>query len=69
MLLLSRKQGRALVIGDDVTVTVVSIEGGRVVLGVQAPSAVAVRRDDARMWPRSRVVAHSNDYGSSEPKS
>ena len=31
MLLLSRKEGGALVIGDDVTVTVVRIEGGRVI--------------------------------------
>lgn len=48
MLLLTRKSGRALVIGGDVTVMIVSVEGGRVVLGVQAPRAVAVRRDDAR---------------------
>ncbi|MFC7301125.1 carbon storage regulator [Cognatiluteimonas weifangensis] len=59
MLLLTRKSGRALVIGGDVTVTVVSVEGGRVVLGVQAPRAVAVRRDDARKVPRRASEARS----------
>ena len=33
MLVLSRKQGEGIVIGDDVTVTVVGIQGGRVKLG------------------------------------
>jgi len=51
MLLLHRKPRESIVIGDDVTVTVVSVEGGKVVLGVQAPRGVAVRRDDARKVP------------------
>lgn len=55
MLLIGRKAGTALVIGNDVTVTVVGIHGGRVVLGVQAPRSVAVCRDDTRKYPAPGV--------------
>jgi carbon storage regulator len=46
MLVLTRKQGEDVVINNDITVTVVSIEGGRVRLGITAPRDVPVDRGE-----------------------
>ena len=46
MLVLSRKLGESLVIGDGITVTVLATNGGRVKLGVIAPAEVPVHRDE-----------------------
>lgn len=54
MLVLSRKHGEAIVVGDNITVTVVAIEGGRVRLGITAPSELPVHREEiqeALRWP------------------
>jgi carbon storage regulator len=46
MLALTRRVGQAIRIGDDVEVTIVRIEGDRVVLGVAAPrSTIVVRKE------------------------
>jgi carbon storage regulator len=44
MLVLSRKKEEALVIGDNIRVTVLEVRGNRVCLGIQAPDDVAVHR-------------------------
>lgn len=49
MLVLTRRPGQSLRIGDDVEVTVVRIEGDRVVLGVLAPREVPVVRGELRL--------------------
>lgn len=46
MLVLSRKPHEKLHIGDDIVVTVVSISGGRVRLGFEAPAEVKVYRSE-----------------------
>ena len=46
MLILQRKAGESLVIGDEVRVTVMSIEGGRVRLAISAPTEVAILRSE-----------------------
>jgi len=46
MLVLARKQNEKIVIGDDVTVTVVSIRNGVVRLGIEAPGEMPVHRDE-----------------------
>lgn len=46
MLILSRRVGEALTIGDEVTVTVLSVKGNQVRLGVQAPRHIAVHREE-----------------------
>lgn len=46
MLILTRKEGESLRLGDDITVTVVSVKGGHVRIGVNAPRDVAVHREE-----------------------
>ncbi|HLA39696.1 MAG TPA: carbon storage regulator CsrA [Candidatus Glassbacteria bacterium] len=46
MLILTRKQGESIAIGDDILVTVVEIQGKQVKLGVKAPREVAVHRQE-----------------------
>lgn len=46
MLVLSRKIGEAIVIGDDIVVTVTRMAGNRVTLGITAPSQVRVLRSE-----------------------
>lgn len=46
MLILTRRVGESLRIGDDVTVSVVGISGAQVRLGVDAPKDIAVHREE-----------------------
>lgn len=46
MLILTRRVGETLVVGDDVTVTVLGVKGNQVRLGVNAPKDVAVHREE-----------------------
>lgn len=46
MLILTRRVGETLMIGDDVTVTVLGIKGNQVRLGVNAPKDVEVHREE-----------------------
>ncbi len=46
MLVLSRKVGERILIGDQVTVTVVRITGGGVRIGIEAPREMAVIREE-----------------------
>jgi len=46
MLVLSRKEGEKIRIGDDVVITIVRAQGGKVRVGVEAPKDVVVLRDE-----------------------
>ncbi len=46
MLILTRRVGETLMIGDDVTVTVLGVKGNQVRIGVSAPKNVAVHREE-----------------------
>lgn len=46
MLVLSRKMGEGIAIGDDIAVTVVRINGSVVRLGISAPAGVAIAREE-----------------------
>ena len=51
MLILSRKLKESIRIGDDVIIHVLSVSGGRVKLGIEAPDDVGVVRDE--LGPKS----------------
>ena len=48
MLVLTRKVNQSIVIGEDVRIVVVAIEGDQVRLGIEAPRDVAVDRSEVR---------------------
>lgn len=46
MLILTRKSGEKLMVGDDVEITVLGVKGNQVRVGVSAPKNIAVHREE-----------------------
>jgi carbon storage regulator len=46
MLILTRRVGETVMIGDEVTITVLGVKGNQVRVGINAPKAVAVHREE-----------------------
>lgn len=57
MLVLTRKVGEGIVVGDDVTITVVEMKGGAVRLGIEAPRSTKIHRQEVY----SRIVTENRD--------
>lgn len=59
MLILTRKVGESLLIGDEVEITVLSIRGSQVKLGVKAPKEISVHREE--IYQRIKALAQETD--------
>lgn len=62
MLILTRRVGETLMVGDDVTVTVLGVKGNQVRIGVNAPKDVAVHREEIYQ----RIVKETGKSGHKE---
>ncbi len=60
MLILTRKPGETLKIGDDIQVTVLGVKGNQVRLGVDAPKDVQVHREEIYQRIQDEQKAASN---------
>lgn len=64
MLILTRKSGETLTIGDEVTVTVLGVKGNQVRIGINAPQEVAVHREEIY----KRILAEESNSEQAKPK-
>ena len=66
MLILTRRVGETLMIGDDVTITVLGVKGNQVRIGVNAPKEVAVHRDEIYQRIQNEKTGDDIDSDSEE---
>jgi carbon storage regulator len=55
VLILTRKEGETIVVGDEITVTVLGVKGNQVRIGIDAPREVVVHREE--VWQTIKVAA------------
>lgn len=71
MLVLTRKVGEAIVIGNDVVVTVLEVRGGQIRLGIGAPRSLSVHRAEIyqQVIAENRAAVESSEADADQVKS
>jgi carbon storage regulator len=72
MLVLSRKPGERIMIGSDITITVLAVKGSSVRIGIEAPDDVRVLRSELAFWlddsAHQREAADTPRYVDARPR-
>jgi carbon storage regulator len=63
MLVLTRKKQEALVINDNIVITVVEVHGDRVRLGIEAPKDVPVHRGEIQQRIQRELAGRTDTWG------
>ncbi len=66
MLMLTRRVGETVMIGDEVTVVVLGVKGNQVRMGITAPRTVAVHREE--IFERIKREEHDENAATTDPK-
>jgi carbon storage regulator len=67
MLILTRRVGETVMIGNDVTVTILGVKGNQVRVGINAPKTIAVHREE--IYERIKREQEGNTDNDDEPRS
>lgn len=69
MLILTRRVGETVMIGDDVTITVLGVKGNQVRVGINAPKSVAVHREEIyERIKREQVIGQQGPGSGGRPR-
>jgi carbon storage regulator len=68
MLILTRRAGETVMIGSDVTITVLGVKGNQVRIGINAPKDVAVHREEIFERIKNEQSAKSAEEGATDTK-
>jgi carbon storage regulator len=66
MLILTRRVGETVMIGDEVTVTVLGVKGNQVRMGINAPRTVAVHREE--IFERIKQEGQDSEFAQTDAK-
>ena len=68
MLILTRRAGESLIIGDDVTITVLGVKGNQVRLGIDAPRDCSVHREEIYLRIQAEKAGQPDGESDELPK-